>query len=158
MAYAPWLAGQRITAQRLADISGTWTSYTPTWVGLTALGASASTGRWARIGDTIHVIVALSWGTGSTMGTGALTASLPVAASAAPLSPGGWQGLGRYVPGDGSSWRIMAGLVQPAATTMNAFVVRWTDSGYVNPGTTPTPGYPWAAGSSMRLEVTYEAA
>lgn len=158
MAYAPWLAGQRITAQRLADISGVWTSYTPTWVGLTSLGASVSSGRWARTGDTIHVVAVLAFGTGSTMGTGAITTSLPVTATAVPASPGGWQGLGRYIATSGGAWRTMTGVIQPGATTATVFLARASDATWVNPGATPDPGLTWVAGASIRIEVTYEAA
>jgi hypothetical protein len=130
---------------------GDWTSYTPTWAGLTAMGSSVSTGRWSRVGNTIDVTAQLVWGTGSTIGTGAITVSLP--ATAVGSSPR-WVGTGYYSDGV-NPFKPLAGIISAGGTVMSLFATRQSDIGYQSPGSL---GYSWVSGSSMNLQIRYEAA
>lgn len=131
-----------------------WTSYTPTWSGLTALGASVSRGRWARHGRIIHVIADLEFGAGSTLGTAQITASLPVAAATtSPLLV--WQGTGNHTDGAGGAFKPIFPVVLSGGTTASILSQRQTDLGYVTPG---TAALTWNTGAAMRWQLVYESA
>lgn len=132
--------------------SNAWTNYTPTWSGLTNLGSSTSRGRYRQVGKTIDVIGCLDWGTSSSLGTGNITATLPVAASSVPLGSSGWQGSGRYNDGV-NAWRGLVPFLAPGATTVTLQTMRTTDNGFTTPGNIPLT---WATGASMRWQLTYE--
>lgn len=82
-----WLNGQQL------DL-GSWTPYTPTWTGAAvnpSLGNSTLTGRYKRLGKTVHVRIVLVIGTsGVTGGSGTWSWSLPVAASGQQCAVAGW--------------------------------------------------------------------
>ncbi|QMU72134.1 hypothetical protein [Streptacidiphilus sp. P02-A3a] len=135
------------------NAEGAWTTYTPTWSGLTALGASVSRGRYRKVGRTVDAVGVLEWGSGSSLGTGNVTASLPVAA----LAAGGWlgwEGSGKFRQAD-SLWRPVSTFVEPSATT----VALWAPNAshqYVSVG---TAGYTWSNSTChMRFQVRYETA
>ncbi|MER7733668.1 hypothetical protein ABTX80_22510 [Streptomyces erythrochromogenes] len=130
---------------------GDWTTYTPTWAGLTAMGSSVSTGRWSRVGNTVDVTAQLVWGTGSTIGTGAITVSLPF--TAVGSSPR-WVGTGYYSDGV-NPFKPLAGIISAGGVVMSLFATRQSDIGYQSPGSL---GYSWVSGSSMNLQIRYEAA
>lgn len=134
--------------------SNAWTNYTPTWAGLTNLGSSVSRGRYRQIGKTIDVIGCLDWGTSSSLGTGNITATLPVAASAAPLGSMGWQGTGRYNDGV-NAWKSLTPFLNPSGTNVALQTMRTSDNGFTTPG---SAGLLWATGANMRFQLTYETA
>ncbi|WP_145791608.1 hypothetical protein [Kitasatospora atroaurantiaca] len=137
------------------QLIGGWQSYTPTWGGLTALGSSTFSGRYRVLGKTVTAVAWLSWGTGSSLGTGNITVSLPMAAADPGVSPLGWQGTGRHVDGS-NPWKSLLPDVERAATVATVFAVKPADGGWYSPGAL---GYLWgASGASMRIQVTYEAA
>ncbi|MGW4505685.1 hypothetical protein ACWENO_13700 [Streptomyces sp. NPDC004436] len=131
---------------------GDWTTYTPTWAGgITAMGSSVSLGRWSRVGNTVDVTAQLTWGTGSTMSTAAITVSLPFTAqSGVPR----WVGTGYYSDGV-NPFKPLAGIISAGTNTMSLFATRQSDIGYQAPGQL---GYSWISGSSMNLQIRYEAA
>ncbi|MFJ5883455.1 hypothetical protein [Kitasatospora cineracea] len=133
---------------------GNWTGYTPTWAGLTALGASTVGGRYCRIGKRVEVIAWIAWGTGSSLGTGNITVSLPFPA-ADPGGAFGWQGTGRHVDSS-NPWRPLTSVINRAETAATLFATRPSDFGWFTPGAL---GYGWAAsGTNMRIQIAYEAA
>lgn len=116
---------------------GTWQSFTPAWSNLT-LGNGTSTGRYVRIGNTVHAYYSLTFGS-TTVVTGGLYVALPIAA----LNPGCGSGTlfdssapaNAIVTCAGGDWLVTAG------GRVNA-TVPWT----------------WAVNDYIRLTVTYEAA
>lgn len=62
-------------------IQAAWVAYTPTWASTgtaVALGNGTITGRWLRVGKTMHACeMILTLGSTSTVGTGSYTFSLP---------------------------------------------------------------------------------
>ncbi|WP_405941632.1 hypothetical protein [Streptomyces sp. NBC_00207] len=133
---------------------GDWTAYTPTWAGgITAMGSSVSTGRWSRVGNTYDVTAQLTWGTGSTMSSTAITVTLPAAATSVSGSPR-WIGTGYFSDGV-NPFKPLAGIISLSGTTMALFAIRQSDIGYQSPGSL---GYSWISGASMNLQIRYEAA
>jgi hypothetical protein len=158
-----WVVGEVVTAAEMNteirdqfnEVVAAGVAYTPVWSGLTALGSSTAHGRALKVGRRVSMTADLAFGTGSTLGTGSITVSLPYTASSSSNSNLGWHGLGRFVDGAGGSWKALIAMVQPGGTSATVFAIRQTDLGWVTPGT----GAPsWAAGASMRFSLDYEAA
>lgn len=132
---------------------GDWAAYTPTWGGgLATIGASVSKGRWTRVGNMINVTGILKWGSGSTMNTNNITASLPVTAvTSADIV---WQGNGYYWDG-ANPFKPMAPIVGSGSTTASLYAIRQSDLGYQSPGSL---SYGWGSNAVMTFQVAYEAA
>jgi hypothetical protein len=67
-----------------------WSSYTPVWSSsgtAPALGNGTLTGKYKRVGDTVHIRIVLLLGTTSTVGSGTYRFSLPVAGKNNSLMP-----------------------------------------------------------------------
>lgn len=132
---------------------GAWTAYTPAWTGLTALGSSVSTGRWARHGRKIELEATLTWGTGSVLGSGAIRVSVPVP-PVSVSSVHSWTGGGTLRPAGGGVWYPIITGLDGGSTTAALFRQR-ADLGLVVVG----EGSPsWASGATLRATLTYEAA
>lgn len=132
---------------------GDWVAYTPTWGGgLATLGSSISRGRWTRIGNRVEITASLSWGTGSTMNSSNVTASLPTTAATATGLV--WQGTGYYFDAVNPFHPLMP-VIASAGTTLSLYALRQSDLGYQSPGGL---GYSWVSGALMTLQVAYEAA
>ncbi|MFE1321586.1 hypothetical protein [Kitasatospora phosalacinea] len=132
---------------------GDWTAWTPTWSGVTTMGAATATGRWTRIGTTIHMTASLTWGTGMVFGSGALKCSYP----AAPTSTGtnlGWNGWGRYFAA-GDFFRGLVAEMATGAATISVYAPT-SDGSWREVGTQYTNFV--AAGSFLRIHLSYEAA
>ena len=57
----------------------TWPTYVPVITGTGwAIGNGTITGRYARLGKTVHMLVLIVWGSSSTFGAGGLRVSMPV--------------------------------------------------------------------------------
>jgi hypothetical protein len=130
--------------------TGTWTVYTPTWSGLSALGASVSTGKWTRNGRLITVLAQLNWGAGSTMGSGQITFSLPVAPVISALAP---SGTGYFEDTVAGAFRPMTSTLPPSASAGTCFAVD-TSQKLQNLGVV----YGWASGSVIHATIQYESA
>jgi hypothetical protein len=131
-----------------------WTDYTPTWAGLTAAGTGfSSTGRYCRVGNWVHVIAQLTAGSSPSLGTGTITVTLPVNASATPAGNLGWQGVGRHNGNDGSTFKTLIPQINPSGTTATVYGLRQSDAGWTSPG---TAGFVWVLGSNMRVQFSYE--
>lgn len=135
-----------------SDADAPWISYTPSWTGLSSLGTSQASGRYQVTGNTVNLIASLSAAGSTSLGTGAISVSLPITSHSVGAN-NGWMGTGRYVPAPGSSWHPLNFWVATAANIGTVFAIRQTDIAYVSPG---TPGYTWAAGSIMNIQLTYE--
>ncbi|MEV7777795.1 hypothetical protein [Kitasatospora sp. NPDC088351] len=134
---------------------GNWTSYTPTWTGLASLGAATAGGRYCRIGRHVEVTAWLTWGTGSSLGSGSIRVSLPAPAADPGTSPLGWQGTGRHLDAV-TFWRALIPVIDRAETAAQVLATRWNDGSWVTPG---AAGYIWnSPGASMRIHISYECA
>jgi hypothetical protein len=131
-----------------------WTTYTPSWVGLSNAGTGATfTGRWMRVGNKVTVIATLIAGsTGASLGTNNITVSLPVASANAGTGIE-WYGVGRYNPNNATNWRELRARVPAGSSTAEVWGLAQTTSGWQTPG---TAGYTFQAGSSMTIQVEYE--
>ncbi|MFG3426131.1 hypothetical protein [Streptomyces californicus] len=96
MTFAPrnWAAGEVVTAallnqeirDQLNSMFDPWTSYTPSWTSsgtAPVIGNGSIGGRYMKVGRTVHVFIALTWGSTTTPGSGNLSLGLPVAAASA---------------------------------------------------------------------------
>lgn len=77
----PWLAGQRITAERLRAEQGVWQDYSPSWVASTtnpSVGNGQLIGRWMRVGNTVDFMIRIVWGSTTTSGDGSYDFGMPI--------------------------------------------------------------------------------
>lgn len=78
-AYPAGLAGASLALDGV-DVTGAWQSYTPAWTASgtnPTLGSGSITGRYMRIGKTVHVSITIAGGSGTTPGTGTYLFGLP---------------------------------------------------------------------------------
>lgn len=132
------------------DISGAWTSFTPTWTGLT-IGNATVDAKYMQIGKTVHFFISATMGSTTTF-SGAFTATLPVTARI------------------GAEYRFPIGMKDVSAgnnyfgTTFNhsTTVMNLAMTGGANgllPGTLgPTGPFTWAVSDLLTISGTYEAA
>ena len=90
MGVTPWQAGQRITADRLNQITPRWSAWTPTWTTSTganspSLGNATVTGSYCQTGDVVFFRLEVTFGTTTSFGGGGSADnwrfSLPVTAA-----------------------------------------------------------------------------
>lgn len=139
--------------------AGVYQAYTPTFGG--TLGNGTVSGRWARIGNTVHANLFFLVGSTTTVGT-TLLMGLPVTAS---MLPGGeaWvvvRGDAYAFVGGGANTRFAGSVVLPSSTTVGVAQngasnasARWGAS--AAPGPTPAT---WTTGDRVYISLTYEAA
>jgi len=135
---------------------GDWTAYTPTWAGgLATMGSAVSKGRWTRVGNMITVVGSLKWGTGSTINSSNITATLPTAAlSGSPTTDLVWEGKGLYYDGS-NPFKPLAPVISSGGSTLILYAIRQSDLGYQSPGGL---SYTWGSGATMNFQIAYEAA
>jgi hypothetical protein len=128
------------------DNSGVWNDYNVLWTATSnpTLGDGTLWGRYTRIGNTVHAVVRLAYGTTTTPGTGGWVFSLPVASTAQALVTGAVHIL------DGGTDN-KTGVVIPNSST--TFTVCPEGANQAADGSPMT----WAYGDSMLISVTYEA-
>jgi len=87
-----WVAAEVVTAANmntevrdaLTGIQAAWTAFTPTWTSsgtAPAIGNGTLSGRYSRIGKTVHMEIHFLAGSTTTFGTGNYSLSLPVTAA-----------------------------------------------------------------------------
>lgn len=130
-----------------------WYQYTPTWSGLSVFGTSAVYGSFQVQGRICTVNAILVGGTGTSLGTGSITVSLPFSSAAGQNANQGWIGNGRLNPSGGNAWHPLWCWLQPSVNTCNLFALRSSDLGWVTPG---TAGLTWQAGSVMNMTLQYQ--
>lgn len=121
-----------------------WTTFSPSWAGVSAGTGGVNTGQVLVQNGLASVLTSLNFGTGGTVG-GVATLTLPVATSA----PAG-SNLGTAFLYDGSTTTTHVGLV--VSTSSTAATVR----GHAMVGTVTT-GVPWAwtVNDAIRLNLSY---
>ncbi|MFJ8743414.1 hypothetical protein ACIRL2_29065 [Embleya sp. NPDC127516] len=149
-----WLPGMRITAARLNDQAGLWTSYTPTWAATGGGGVLGTggviAGSWTRIGRSITARVALTFGTGANAGSGFWTFTLPVAAAAVATGQAGL-GIG-MATNAGVAINLGVAYVSGGATDVSVF-----SDGAGAPWGANRP-FTWGIGDNVTILAVYEAA
>lgn len=153
------LAGDPTTAlgaatKQYVDNVGKWQAYTPTLTGTGfTLGASTLSGRYTRIGNTVHFIANCILGAGFVMGTSYLVMGLPPVSCSSAFS--------RYMAnatflktGTGAN-NYWGGAYVNASGCQ---IVPISLTSLANTNFSPTVPFAWAAGDSIAVAGTYEAA
>lgn len=157
MTFSPWTAGQRITAQRLNDMVGDWTSYTAAWTAATTnpgLGNGTLNTRYQLVGKTCHLNIHLIFGSTTTLGSGAYSIGIPFTSSGAM----GFQEIGgQGFTGGGRS--LLSGLIGSSSTALTIWGHGNTATSVIaSVGNSGLFGTAWAAGDTVRLTGFYEIA
>ncbi|MGW1000737.1 hypothetical protein [Streptomyces sp. NPDC002520] len=166
MPYEPWQPGMVITANRLASISPTWQTWTPSWstttgLRLPSLGNATLSCDFCQTGNLVVCSFDIGFGTTTNFGASPTSADnwlfgLPVASAAASGDTLGYCSLrmsdaatliGRVQANTNSTFRISvdSGRVDAVAVTAAGLV----DS--VSPWT-------WASGHALHGSFQYQAA
>lgn len=135
----------------LASFGEAWESYVPALTALTTnptMGSSTLTGKFARIGKTVHFQVSLTIGAGFSPGSGAYFITLPTASIATPVETS---------IGTGTS---NAGGTRQNYTLnyvfTNVFIILRCSTGGSLDGTGASGA--WTAGNTLNVSGTYETA
>jgi hypothetical protein len=132
--------------RQLALVDGAWTAYSPTVGGWTIGNGSVSGSRWRQSGKTVNVRCLFTVGSTTTVATGPITLTLPVAAAyAAPAQVHLKDDTGRTYLGHGIA----------ASTTLS--IVALTAANVSTQDLSTTNPFTWAAGDYILATVTYEA-
>lgn len=131
-----------------------WTTYTPTWTAATTnpvLGNGTITGRYRKIGRTVHMQIDLTMGSTTTYGTGAWSLTLPVAAGA---STGSRIGVAQALGASRFPGQVV---ISAGATATSPFFPATSAVSNLSSATSTVP-ITWATGNELRITATYEAA
>ncbi|MFE0651333.1 hypothetical protein ACFVZH_22370 [Streptomyces sp. NPDC059534] len=160
MPFATWLAGGRILASKLNDISGIWTAYTPVWS--VSSGAAPSVGNGSLVaerslnGGTCHVRCSLVFGSSTTPGGGIWQFSLPFTAATLASAQMGW--MGSSLASDPGA-ALYPGVVQVASgASIVTCISPATASGGVTAGWNSVRPFTWATGDYLSFSLTYQYA
>ncbi|MEU6496452.1 hypothetical protein ABZ890_39750 [Streptomyces sp. NPDC046984] len=141
------------TSGEVAKVPGAWTSYTPAWTGSTtnpSIGNGTLTGRYTKLGPTVMCEIFLIPGSTTTFGSGTYLLSVPFAKATATEAVGaarltaGSVFLGHCILGSG-------------ANTMNVTFPNQSNNGLGQNWGNTVPAT-FAAGHTLRMSITYEAA
>lgn len=149
------ITNSQITDRRVRAVAGgtlgAGRTYVPVWGstgGAPGLGNGTITGRYAQAGKLVFVQISLAMGSTTTYGAAAWTFTLPVACQASVFPSVGYRAIdvstGQQYPG--------AGYIEPTNG-----VVPQSPSLPIN-FLGPTIPFTWAAGDSVEIVGTYEAA
>lgn len=143
--HAPYVTDNSGNADN--NLIDTWTqSFTPALTsanGDASLGNGTLTGSWARSGSVITATVALTLGSTTSMGTGAVRLSVPLASTVSVQA-------GSAIATDSSaSTTFVFGTVLSA---LQAFVTFRSDGGTTVSSTAP---FTWATGDTLRVTMSY---
>jgi hypothetical protein len=169
VAFQQWLAGEQITADRLASISPVWADWTPTWTTATgsatpSFGDATITARYAQSADIVFWRMEITFGATTNFGGGGAgdnwRFSMPVTASSIALVAGSGE-IGDATASVGSRLRVRCRLTTTTTVELE------TSSGRVDATALTTPNWgivdavspwTWAASDFMRVSGFYEAA
>lgn len=154
-----WVSGEVLTAallnthvrDNLKAVGDAWTAYTPTWsatVTPPTIGNGTLTGHAMQAGKMVHYRIALTFGSTTTVGSGVYTFTAPVAAKITAHQPAG-----------------IAQAFDTSATAITMLFARFNNSATqivceqaVGTDVTDASPYAWAAGDTLIITGTYEAA
>lgn len=149
------IADGAVTTAKLDSGVGAYTSFTPTWQGLT-IGNATVNAAYSQIGKTVNVRVSMVVGSTTSITTSTISISCPVTAKSGVKQAGG------------------SGIAVDASTpTYEYFVACYIDDdpsyGYINirtpqlstymelRNTNSTRPFTWATGDTLVFSITYEA-
>lgn len=130
----------------LEALTAVWTSYVPSLTstsGSPSVGSGTLVGRYRQMGKTVDVRICLTWGAGTSYGTGNPSISLPVA----PLD---YPQVAYAVLQDFGTNTFTAGAIFEATTKLTPL----SASGAL----TNTSPFTWATSDKLVIFATYEAA
>ncbi|ARF75675.1 hypothetical protein B7C62_28035 [Kitasatospora albolonga] len=164
MTFAPrtWNAGETVTAamlnqeirDQLNSMFDVWTAYTPAWTSSgtnPALGNGSITGRYMKIGRTVHVSILLVGGSTTTWGTGAYSIAAPFTSANIGVA---FVGAARLAGTD--TWAGICNLSANTTAINLQFPASTTNTRAANMQATSPETH--AAGTSLRLSLTYQSA
>jgi hypothetical protein len=131
-------------------IGGAWTVWTPTLTGW-GKGAGTVTGRYRKIGKTVHFRILLTLGAGFTAPSTGIVFTLPTAVAAIG---GKYNGITNALFTDVGSNNYL-GLAVFGSNTVNLFTLQSTFAVGTASATAP---FTWVVGDFMEVTGTYEAA
>jgi hypothetical protein len=141
-----------ITAAHMNGIQAAWDTYTPTWAAsgtAVALGNGTLTGKWIRLGKTVHYRIQLTMGSTTTFGTGTYSFVLPTAAHA-DYTANMHMGNGLALDSSGA---VFNNLTAGWLSSTTVFVL-----GTANTSIGQTVPWTWAVSDKISIAGTYEAA
>lgn len=132
---------------------GGWTSYTPSWTGLTSQGTTnlEVIGRYRRLGSVVHVYAHIKGGTGASLGTGAIFCTLPFPGTVTSTNI---IHTGQGVHSTSAGFQPLAAFLGSSNATQANICGFNSSRVWSSPG---SAGYTFVAGDSMRFNLTYEA-
>tara|TARA_R110000868_G_scaffold11958_1_gene58005 strand:- start:363 stop:833 length:471 start_codon:yes stop_codon:yes gene_type:complete len=149
-----FVAGQVLTAAELNAMGGAWTSYTPTWTGITT-GDGTNSGGYVQFGRTTFWRARFTLGTTSAI-TGAITVTLPASGGALRDSTE----VGIYtvkILDSGTQW--FDGRIQASSTTVVGVEVLNSAGTYVGGSAlSSTVPMTWTTSDAIVIAGAYEAA
>lgn len=173
MAFAPWRAGNRITAQKLDDMTPLWSSWTPAWTTSTgantpSFGNATITASYAQSADTVFFRLEITFGSSTSFGGGGAADnwrfSIPVTASATAAITGYGEAQDSATGGSPSSLRVP---LRPRLTTTTTLELETSGAatGFAGGYAATSVGlidavtpFTWASTDAIRVFGEYQAA
>lgn len=136
---------------------GAWVAWTPVISGGTgwALGNGSVSGRYVKVGRTVHYVAAITFGSTSTYGTTIPSLSLPVAAD---LTVGGALYATSVRLFDASAVEVIGAVAVLTSTTVGPQALNAAGTYVVRNNVTSTVPFTWTTSDRIEYHGTYEAA
>lgn len=135
-----------------APSSPAWAAFSPEWtadVTNPVINDGILTGRYVRIGNTVHGSIRMYAGSSTTFGSGGWSFSLPATAAA-----GNFLGVGMASITDASPFNIYSAMVRLNSTTTIQLATTASPTAQV----AAAAPFTWTSGDDIGLTFTYEAA
>lgn len=168
MAMTAWTAGQRITADRLNDITPIWASWTPTWTTSTgantpSFGNATVTGSYCQTGNIVIYRLEIAFGSTTSFGGGGGSDnwrfSTPVTALATASMVGYGEAQDTSVAGSLGRAGLRVRLTTTTTFECEASTGRPDATAITNGGLIDAVSpWTWANGDFVRIFGQYEAA
>jgi hypothetical protein len=152
-----WVAAEVVTAallnthvrDNLKAIGDAWTTYVPTYTGITAIGNATVVAKYMQAGKLVQGYVKITVGSTTTFGATTLSVTTPVTPAIGNLA------IGSIFLYDNSTGDTRGGSLyhQAAGTGTTGFLA----SGTTTPATNLVP-WTWATSDIIAFSFTYEAA
>lgn len=156
-----WVAGETVTAAHmnaevrdaLTGVQAAWTSYTPTYAGINAIGNASVSAKYSQVGKCIRGYVKITMGSTTTFSATTFLIGLPVDA-AANIGANHVVGSAFLLDSSvGSTTRTAGVVVTTAASTVMILAANLASSQTV----TNLVPWTWATGDVLDFNFEYEA-
>jgi hypothetical protein len=154
-AYPQGISGSKLTVDGV-DVTSAWQSYTPTWTSSgtnPTLGNGSITGRYMRIGKTVHATIRLVLGSTSSPGTATYLFSLPFTSANDTVN---YLGTARFTAA--SLWIGQVTLGANSNLVNATFPSSSTATTGANMSATTTPWSSPPTGNTLLMSITYQIA